>query len=207
MKHARLFSRSVPWSHEVHQPGLNRLLCVAFVREVEQFPPPLEVSRFECLGFLAHVAVWNFPVINQLRPSSSPDQAGESAFNCVWKCFAFRRRSGLKIGAAMDICWINHVYKALSMCTRLYPVFLLSHIGDLLLADAKFKGKICSFFPFSNREITVYHLSIKQMCSCCFKLWSFCLVTHNPHANPHAITTDQAWHSIRVHISIILCRA
>ena len=40
-----------------HQPGLDRSLRVAFVKEVEQFPPPLKVSRLECLGFLGHVAV------------------------------------------------------------------------------------------------------------------------------------------------------
>ena len=192
MKHARLFSRSVPWSHgEVHQPGLSRSLCVASVKEIAQFPPPLEVSRFECLGFLGHVAVWNFPAVNQLRPSSSPDQVSQRLTACE-SVSLFVEEADLKsVQQWTFAAWTNHVYKALSSCSSFF--FRISEICCLLTPNSRVR-----FVPFSNREITVYHLSIKQTCSCCCKLWSFCLVTHNPRADPHAITTDQAWHSFRV---------
>ena len=174
-----------------HQPGLSRSLCVAFVKEVEQFPPPLEVSRFECLGFLGHVAVWNFPAVNQLRPSSSPDQVSQRLTACE-SVSLFVEEADLKsVQQWTFAAWTNHVYKALSSCSSFF--FRISEICRLLTPNSRVR-----FVPFSNREITVYHLSIKQTCSCSCKLWSFCLVTHNPRAEPHAITTDQAWHSFRV---------
>ena len=100
--------------------------------------------------------------------------------------------------------WINHVYKALS--SRLSFIFRTSDICCFLTPNSR--ARFATFSLFSNREITVYHLSIKRMYSCCCKLSGRSVRLHiNPSADPHAITTDQPWHSIRVHISIILWRA